>query len=562
MRGLYVKKLTTLILTVSLVACGGGGGGGATSTSTTTTTNAAATSVRVTVTPSLGQFGAGATVYARKLDGTLIAQGAVDSTGKATLEVPPTTLPPYIVEAGISGDQYYDEKLKTMVTITLPSGRTAALRAVLPSPRTEVAVTPLTEMATGLIENESASGLSAANVASVLAANNTVYTLFPYDSRPTGEDSPILRPPTLVKAGSAAPTPTTSPDRYAQVLGGLAFLAATGKNALDVAWDLRDDLKDGQFDMHKGSVFPYTGRRDYTIALRVIGSPGTPLTSLSSASVTAAVAAAAAAGQSAYNSANTTTAINACLLKVQSTCSPASMYVQAYNKRMTSEYYNLIRAAITAADASYTTPATYGAMNLYTPNGYYYAGVLMEASRYATAYQGQWLAQDKFVSLLEYVSYSLAYGGTGITNYYDGTSHVLSDDSYAFMGAIDNVYASLTDPHTPGTACNYLANQPGHYNNLGQCVSGAPTGSTGGSSSTTSSASGYQCPTTKPAFSPDWIQSHASYWAAASAHDAYTSCLATGTQSSCQSYYDLETQYCRYAYQACIVVASAADCPG
>lgn len=74
---------------------------------------------------------------------------------------------------------------------------------------------------------------------------------------------------------------------------------------------------------------------------------------------------------------------------------------------------------------------------------------------------------------------------------------------------------------------------------------------------------GYQCPTTKVVNDPDWVQSHGSYWAAASAHNAYTTCLKTDSEATCHNYYTLETQYCNYAKPACLtVVTSASNCPG
>jgi hypothetical protein len=94
--------------------------------------------------------------------------------------------------------------------------------------------------------------------------------------------------------------------------------------------------------------------------------------------------------------------------------------------------------------------------------------------------------------------------------------------------------------------------------------SGATTtdsGSTAGGGGT--SAGGYQCPTTKKPFDPDWIQSHGSYWAAASAHDAYAACLKTKPQAACQDFYVQETKLCNYAKPACLAVAtSASSCPG
>ncbi len=76
-------------------------------------------------------------------------------------------------------------------------------------------------------------------------------------------------------------------------------------------------------------------------------------------------------------------------------------------------------------------------------------------------------------------------------------------------------------------------------------------------------AGGYQCATTKTVNDPDWMQSHGSYWAAASAHDAYAACLKTGSEAACQNYRTVETQYCSYAKPACLAVATnASSCPG
>jgi hypothetical protein len=92
-------------------------------------------------------------------------------------------------------------------------------------------------------------------------------------------------------------------------------------------------------------------------------------------------------------------------------------------------------------------------------------------------------------------------------------------------------------------------------------ASTADSGSTAGGGST--NAGGYQCATTKKPFDPDWIQSHGSYWAAASAHDAYAACLKTKPQAACQDFYVQETKLCNYAKPACLAVAtSASSCPG
>jgi alpha-tubulin suppressor-like RCC1 family protein len=75
-------------------------------------------------------------------------------------------------------------------------------------------------------------------------------------------------------------------------------------------------------------------------------------------------------------------------------------------------------------------------------------------------------------------------------------------------------------------------------------ASGGGTGGTGG----TGSGSGYLCPTSKKPYDPDWLHTHGSYWAAASAHD--------------KGQLDVEKQYCSVAQALCLALASPSDCPG
>ena len=93
-------------------------------------------------------------------------------------------------------------------------------------------------------------------------------------------------------------------------------------------------------------------------------------------------------------------------------------------------------------------------------------------------------------------------------------------------------------------------------------VAGNPATESGSGTAGTA-VGGYQCPTTKAVADPDWMQSHGSYWAAASAHDAYTFCLKSASEATCHHHYTLEAQYCSYAKPACLaVVTNASSCPG
>lgn len=104
------------------------------------------------------------------------------------------------MEAGVSGDQYFDEKSKSLVSITLPSGSSSALRALVPTARPEIGVTTLTEMAVGLIEASSKGGISTTTVDDIIAANNTIFVTFPFAARAANDDSPILIPPALINS--------------------------------------------------------------------------------------------------------------------------------------------------------------------------------------------------------------------------------------------------------------------------------------------------------------------------------------------------------------------------
>ncbi len=132
-----------------------------------------------------------------------------------------------------------------------------------------------------------------------------------------------------------------------------------------------------------------------------------------------------------------------------------------------------------------------------------------------------------------------------------------------------------------GANSSYLANALGEIyatgrNLLGELGNGTQTASstftkslpllapgTSGSAGVGTPVGGYQCRTSKAVNDPAWLPSHGSYWAAASAHDSYTTCLQSNSESTCHRYYALESQFCSYALPACLaVVTSAASCPG
>lgn len=208
-----------------------GCGGGSTSSPAGTSTN------DLTVTPMKGKFSNGTTVKVKRAqDSVVVASGTLDSTGSVTIKVPATETGPFLIEAGIAGDSYFDES--TGASAVVPAG-TIALRALIPdaTSASAVGVTALTEMAVGEIEG--ASGIAAATSNIVLAANTSIGNQF-------GVTDP-LAPPTVIGQGTQVAGSSTA-DNYALVLAGLAKMAASGVPALKALQDMRDDMKDGTFD--------------------------------------------------------------------------------------------------------------------------------------------------------------------------------------------------------------------------------------------------------------------------------------------------------------------------
>jgi len=238
--GIGITTIGVLVLT----GCGGA------FTSSATTSD-------LTVTPMKGKFANGTTVLVKLAkDMSLVASGVVGSNGSASIKVPNSATGPFLIEAGLGGDSYFDESTGTSATI--PAG-SIGLRALVPdatSART-VGVTALTEIAVGTIEG--ASGIAAATANTVLAANASIGNQY-------GVTDP-LAPPSLIDSGSKFTGDTTA-DNYALVLAGLAKMAAPGVSALKAIQDMRDDAKDGTVDGRVGTTPLTSLNRDFPIALK------------------------------------------------------------------------------------------------------------------------------------------------------------------------------------------------------------------------------------------------------------------------------------------------------
>lgn len=199
---------------------------------------------RHVVTPSLGLVLNG-TVRILALDGTELAKAYTDSTGTAALELPESTVGPFIVElAGNEAAQYYDEALDALVALA-PGQRVRAVVADLAAQGT--GVTPLTEMAVRYLEQQHGS-LAGVTAGQIAAANEFVRTQL----APELDD--ITLPPTLVGSiADATLLANAHADLYALKLAALARVAAANNAlattpALDILEEMAADLADGALD--------------------------------------------------------------------------------------------------------------------------------------------------------------------------------------------------------------------------------------------------------------------------------------------------------------------------
>ncbi len=203
---------------------------------------AAIPTAAVKITPMKGKFAVGTTVRVKRAkDGVVVATGTIDATGSASVNIPTSETGPFLIEAGIAGDTYFDEA--TGANATVPPGQ-PALRALIPNTSANnVGVTALTEFAVGQVE-ASATGLANVTPTGILAANATIGSQFGVND--------LLAPPTVVSAGTQV-VGGTAADDYALKLAGLAKMAKSGVSSVQALHDLRDDIKDGTFDGQIGT---------------------------------------------------------------------------------------------------------------------------------------------------------------------------------------------------------------------------------------------------------------------------------------------------------------------
>lgn len=215
------------------MAAEAGGGGGDTATT--------ATSATTTVTPSLGKFSKGTKVKLSKVDANLseISTQSIDDSGSATFSLGGYTGAVVIEVIGDANSQYYDEKTKQLEKFGLGKN----LRAVAPTAQAEIGVSALTNAAT--IKLETAGSLKSVNTTQINDANAKVAAVFGLPN--------ILIAPKPIGSTTGKTLDIAAPgDKYALVLSALA---KTGSDALTVATELANDLKqDDLLDGKKDST--------------------------------------------------------------------------------------------------------------------------------------------------------------------------------------------------------------------------------------------------------------------------------------------------------------------
>lgn len=209
--GRQTSVAAMVLLAALLGGCGGGGGG----------SPAASSGSTYTITPYKGAFDRGA-IIVKNVRGETIATGSFIGSGYIQLSIPDTAEYPITVYA--TGN-YRNEATGTMEVTTTP------IRSVIPdkaSAANGIAVTPLTEIATAVIEKKVADGesLTPSLVKSTITTVAAAVLNIPYEE--------AVRPPV-----SNVVTGTTK-DRVTMALSAIALSAHTD----GVGATLADRVKD------------------------------------------------------------------------------------------------------------------------------------------------------------------------------------------------------------------------------------------------------------------------------------------------------------------------------
>ena len=243
-----VLRLSPIIIALWLTGCGGGSvnsdtvGISTTPVTNTTTTPTATGSKSLIISPSLGKLSNASVRLINALTRQELATRVLDSTGKATFDVPSTNTPLLIEVVTSSTTTYFDEG--TGSNQPLPSD--FRLRAALTGISVDggnIGVTPLTEAAV-----QRAEGLGGLTLANIAFANQSIGQVFGLGN--------VLQAPTIVgKLSDYSTLVNDESGKYALLLAGLSlsakqYLGDSGNSqpALKMAVALAADLADGRLD--------------------------------------------------------------------------------------------------------------------------------------------------------------------------------------------------------------------------------------------------------------------------------------------------------------------------
>jgi hypothetical protein len=215
----FRPALLAVSVAVALVGCGGGG---------SDSIVPAQTAVSSAAQPQLGGFSAGASVAYYRPDGTTLATGTTDASGRATVDLGTYTGPFIVKVSGGPGVTYYDESDGTNKALGAGASLIALVRGSAGG-LNSVGVTPLTHAA-AVLAGVSATNPSLGNrtATDIDTVNGQIAALF---GLPVGFD--ITRPPVSITLGNTALTGNNDASTYAAVLAALAISARN--NGLDPA---------------------------------------------------------------------------------------------------------------------------------------------------------------------------------------------------------------------------------------------------------------------------------------------------------------------------------------
>ncbi|PTQ89178.1 hypothetical protein [Agitococcus lubricus] len=232
--------MTLTLLTAALLGCNSNNDSGSTkSSSSGGGGGSAVTTTTVTVTPSLGKILNAKVILRNAKTGTELGTGTTGTTGSAQIKAIKTT-DPVVAEVQLpSGTQYYDEAKQALATVSTAT----SIRAALPALRTNLGITPLTELAyqAALKAANNEAGLT---VALVNQANQQIK-----QTLAAGIED-ILIPPTLIADNDLSDDITANnlANSYALLLAAYAKLGTGNTPMLDALAKLKADLNDGVFD--------------------------------------------------------------------------------------------------------------------------------------------------------------------------------------------------------------------------------------------------------------------------------------------------------------------------